>query len=224
MVEGSSPSAIFGLTDVRRMAADLRTLSPDWQVGALARRTPRCSADEELAEVVARLQEINVVLIPGADGKDGLLTSNGLLVILARLAEPFLVIADIESSIRTVLDKRIPVPERAAVLEDVLGSGPDRPAPQALDELSMGEYERLIGAKRMWPRFKDVYRNQEIVRFKLARVRSLRNQLFHFRGELDPEDLTDLKRHRWWFQDASLRAVKALDSEPSSAGESGDVR
>lgn len=208
IVGNSSSLALFGLADLRRMAADLHGLSPDWSVGALARRPPRCSPDDELAEVVDRLQRISAVLIAGGDGRDGLLTSNALLVTLAAIAEPFLVIADIEAAIRTVLDIRIPANERASVLEEVLGGTPDRPAPQALDELSMGDYENLIGAKRMWPRFAEVYRNRDIVRNKLARVRLLRNQLFHFRGALEPEDVDDLKTQRWWFTDAAGRAVR----------------
>lgn len=217
IVDSSASLGLFGLTDLRRMAADLHGLSPDWSVGALARRPLRCSTDDELAEVVERLQRMSAVLVVGDDGSDGLLTSNALLLTLAAIAEPFLVIADIEAAIRTVLDIRIPAHERAGVLADVLGGTVERPAPEGLDVLSMGDYENLIGAKRMWPRFADVYKNRDIVRNKLARVRALRNQLFHFRGALEPEDVDDLKTQRWWFTVAAGRAARARLSIVSPA-------
>ena len=87
------------------------------------------------------------------------------------------------------------------------GCGRRRTPPQALDELSFGDYQYIVGHERLWPRFEDIFRSPDLTLHRLNMVRLLRNQMFHFRGELDPADLDELKAQRWWFREAAKRTA-----------------
>jgi hypothetical protein len=202
------------------MAASVGTLAPGWQLSALTTRPARCAPDAELAELVDQLGDVGAVLIPGTGGVIGILTSSALLADVARFAEPFLIIADIEESIRDILDRRIPLADRAALFAEVLGGGRRRTPPQALDELSFGDYQFLLSHEGVWPRFADIFRSPELTLHRLNMVRLLRNQMFHFRGDLDKADLDELKAQRWWFREAAKRTATG-DMRLIEGGEQG---
>jgi CBS domain-containing protein len=193
---------LFAVTDLKRVVAEGRAM-PDalLPLGPIAHRAVRCAPDDDLGEIVKLLrQNFGAVLFPSGKDGDLILTTDSLLVTLSEAAEPFLVIAEIERAIREVIADRLTAGERRQAFQELFARRRGG-APSALDDLSMGDYGQIIGAERLWPRFQSVFGSLEMTLTRLDQVRLVRNRLFHFSGIIEPHELRELARQRWWFVD-----------------------
>jgi hypothetical protein len=148
------------------------------------------SADASLFAAISAIVEHQYVLIRGAEQKiTGIVTTSDLSLQFRQLAEPFLLLGEIENHIRRLIDGKFTTEEvkAACELED---SGRDV---QSVADLTFGEYIRLLENPERWRKLSlDVDRGSFVTH--LDRVREIRNDVMHFDPDGVAEDELSLLR------------------------------
>lgn len=111
----------------------------------------------------------------------GIVTASDLAAQFQQMAEPFLLIREIELHVRRLLDGNVTQEEIGA-----LGDGATAPAEdRRLDDLSFGEYVLLLQRPSVWDRVGLKVDKTEVTA-QLDKVREIRNDVMHF----DPDPPT----------------------------------
>lgn len=134
----------------------------------------------------------------------GIVTASDINGQFRLLAEPFLLIGEIENGVRQILRGKF----TAAELNDAKAPGEDGRAIEAVADLTFGEYIRLVEPEKRWKKLK-----LEVDRVKflegLNRVRDVRNDVMHFDPEgLEPGDFKFLQDFAAFLR--SLRDIGAI--------------
>lgn len=137
-------------------------------------------------KVMSHLTEHDYVLVRGADRRiTGLITSTDLTEQFRQWTEPFLLISEVEHSLRILIDREFSVGEMEAVRDPE-----DRKRTiRAAADLNFGDYIRLLEREDHWNRLKLSLDRKTFVAM-LERVRQTRNEVMHF----DPDGLDDESR------------------------------
>jgi hypothetical protein len=112
----------------------------------------------------------------------GIVTSSDLILHFQKLAEPFLLLREIELHIRELLEGKI----TEADFETLAQGDGTAHVPKSLPDLSFGEYIRLLQRPEIWPRL-NLNIDKKLLTTQLERVREIRNEVMHF----DPDPMTD---------------------------------
>jgi CBS domain-containing protein len=111
----------------------------------------------------------------------GIVTASDLSLQFQQLAEPFLLLREIELHIRQLLQDKV-LPEDL----DWLGSADTTaPKPNSISDLSFGGYVRLVQRPQVWQRLA-LNIDQASLTKQLEDVRQIRNDVMHF----DPDPMT----------------------------------
>ncbi len=141
---------------------------------------PLLDATDEIAD--------GYVLVRGKDGMlAGIVTASDFAIQFRRLAEPFLIIEEIELHLRKLVDGKFCPDELRGVVHgrrSRLASGPD--------DLGLEEFCRLLELSENWKRLGlDICRTPFLKQLK--HVKGIRNKIMHFNPEgPDPEYLESL--------------------------------
>jgi hypothetical protein len=138
-------------------------------------------SEASLFDVIPVVVEAGYVLVRGADNRIvGIVTSSDLSLQLRQLAEPFLLLSDIEQHVRKIIGSR--------VSRDDLKSACD-PADvreiEKVSDLSLGEMIRLLENSATWSKLGLNLIDRKNVLADLHKVRVIRNDVMHF----DPDPL-----------------------------------
>ena len=142
----------------------------------------------------------DAILVGQPDSVRGLLTAMDILNYLYNVASPFVLLAEIELSVRNLI--------RAAVNEVLLKECCDRANARAyeLEEMVFGNYIYIITHEENWPHFQSTFRgSRSRTKAKLDEVRQLRNKAFHFKDDLTVEEFLQLEELRNWIHKKSMR-------------------
>ena len=141
------------------------------------------SADASLFAAIPVIVEHQYVLVRGADQRIiGIVTTSDLSVQFRQLAEPFLLLGEIENHLRRLINARFAAAELAAAQDP---SDSARTIETAAD-LTFGEYKRFLEEPERWSRLEiQIDRNSFIG--LLEKVREIRNDVMHF----DPDGIPD---------------------------------
>lgn len=141
---------------------------------------------DSLFQVINRIIESSYVLVRNEHRViTGILTTTDLSQQFQDLAEPFLLIGEIENHIRSLIDGRFTQPELAAVKNE---NDPDRLI-ESVADLTLGEHIRLIENPSNWARL-GLRADRAVFVKELDGVRQLRNDVMHF----DSDRITDIER------------------------------
>ena len=147
-------------------------------------------AGASLFQAIPIIVQHNYVLVRGVDGRvRGIVTASDLSLQFQQLAEPFLLLGEIENHIRRIISDRFSKEELASARDP---ADTDRKVDTVAD-LTFGEYIRLLENPDRWSKL-----NLSIDRAtfckQLDRVRSIRNDVMHFDPDgIPPEDLDRLR-------------------------------
>jgi CBS domain-containing protein len=111
----------------------------------------------------------------------GIVTASDLSLQFQQLAEPFLLLREIELHIRQLLGDKV-LPEDFDWLASADGTAPK---PISISDLSFGEYVRLLQRPQVWHRL-SLNIDQASLTIQLEEVRQIRNDVMHF----DPDPMT----------------------------------
>ncbi len=167
------------------------------------------SADASLFAAIDAIQERDCVLVRDSTKKiTGIITPYDIGATFGQLSEPFLLLGEIEGHIRSLLRDKFTKEE----LESLRDPGDSSRKIECVDDLTFGEYVRLLENPDQWGKT-GLQVDRVIFNRELDEVRRIRNDVMHF----DPEgiDGADLKS----LQDfvAFLRRLRKLRESHSEA-------
>jgi CBS domain-containing protein len=168
---------------------------------------------DECRRLFDELDGRDAVFVGSSGGCAGIITAMGVLRYLYQAASPFLLVAEIELSLRMLIKLAVGCDELGLLASTCLGHYKPERMPTAIEDLTFGDCMLLIGHGKNWDRFNRVFQaDRDITYAKLKQLRDLRNDVFHFRRGLADRDREILTSSRDWM----LRLVAlALESEES---------
>lgn len=148
-------------------------------------------SQEPLFSAVKYVMEKEVVLIKHKDRTiSGIVTTTDIGEQFIALAEPFLIIEQIESHIRRLLDKKFDIGE----LKEIVENEEANKRVESLSDLTFGQYLKIIEDKRNFDKLQ-LNIDRKIVIKQLEEVRKIRNDVMHFDPDgITPENLALLRK------------------------------
>lgn len=144
--------------------------------------------DAPLLEAVDKIAVDEVVLVVGRDGNiAGMVTTSDLSRKYHELAEPFLLLQEIEDRIRSLIDDNFSIQE----IESARRPDDDKREIEGASDLTFGEYVRLLESKNNWKRLQLRIDRKLFVKL-LDEVREIRNDVMHF----NPDSTENLDKVR----------------------------
>ncbi|RPH75955.1 MAG: CBS domain-containing protein [Nitrospiraceae bacterium] len=163
------------------------------------------SIEDSMFSAIAAITAHDYVLVQGRDKSIcGIITASDLNVQFLRLAEPFLIVGEIENGIRRILHGKFTSKE----LEEAKGPGDDGRTIEGVADLTFGEYIRLIESEKRWKKLNLAVDRAEFVS-RLNKIREVRNDVMHFDPDgLEPSDMELLREFAQFLK--RLRDVGAV--------------
>ena len=156
---------------------------------AIEEISPTVKPDDDLLILFDLLSENSYVIIEREDEHPvEILTDYDLLHYLRKSIEPFLLIEDIERSVRDIV--RHAFDEELNEALQKFFSEQDIRTPSKITDCSFGHYAQFM--PQNWSRFEQYFdENGDFVRLLLLEVGDIRNAIFHFRAESYESDLEE---------------------------------
>lgn len=147
-------------------------------------------ADASLFQAIGIIVQAQYVLIRAGDNKiSGIVTASDLSLQFQQLAEPFLLLGEIENHLRKILSSKFTTSELADA-QDPTDAGR---AVSAVEDLTFGEYRRLLENPKNWTKLGLAIDRQTFCE-RLESIRQIRNDVMHFDPDgIPPEDLETLR-------------------------------
>jgi predicted transcriptional regulator len=143
-------------------------------------------SDASIFAAIPDLVEHGYVLVRGPDERIvGIVTSSDLSQQFRQLAEPFLLLSEIENRIRNIIGPHFGVEELAAIRDP----DDDERRIESVDKMSFGEYIRLLEEPSRWTRV-DLRVDRKNFIKSLDNIRKIRNDVMHFDTDELPKDDT----------------------------------
>lgn len=179
---------------------------------------PYVTVQDSLDTVLEHLNRHDAVLVTSPHGLQAVATATDVLNYFDRVARPFVLLQEIELSLRALLRGCLTDAELEACANYALSSkygGDVSRVPSRLEDMSFEEYRTIVSAKENWPYFEGVLgRSRELVASKLSRVRDIRNAIFHFREPVSVLDHETLTMTRNWLLDKTrTREARAVEAD-----------
>jgi Mg/Co/Ni transporter MgtE len=172
-------------------------------------------SDASLISAIGMIAEHQYVLIRGHDQKiSGIVTATDLSLQFQQLAEPFLLLGEIENHVRRVIGQRFTLAE----LESAKNPLDKERVVNSVADLTYGEYLRLLGNPERWEKLHMTVDRKTAIE-KLESVRRIRNDVMHFVPVGIPEkDLQTLREFARFLE--KLQFIDVMDVESSSKNRS----
>jgi CBS domain-containing protein len=161
-------------------------------------------ADESIFQAIPIIVQHSYVLIRGGDGNlTGIVTASDLSLQFQQLAEPFLLLGEIENHIRGILDGNFELTDLVAIRDPS-----DTRKIESASDLSFGEYLRLLENEERWSMLGTTI-DRKTFCAGLDNVRMIRNDVMHFDPDgILPTDLEQLRHFALFLQ--RLQVIKAF--------------
>lgn len=143
-------------------------------------------SSDSIFQVINRIIESSYVLV--RDERQvvvAILTTTDLSQQFQDLAEPFLLLGEIENHIRALIDGRFTQPQ----LEAIRNENDAGRAIESVADLTLGEHVRLLQNPENWARL-GLRADRVVFAREIEEVRKLRNDVMH----LDSDRITDVER------------------------------
>jgi len=138
-------------------------------------------SDASLISAITLIAEHQYVLVRGHDQKiKGIVTASDLSLQFQQLAEPFLLLGEIESHLRQVVSQRFTATE----LRSAKDPTDAKREVTSVADLTYGEYKRLLENPERWEKLNITVDRRTCIE-KFENVRRIRNDVMHF----DPEGI-----------------------------------
>ncbi len=148
------------------------------------------------------------MLVRGKDQKiSGIVTASDLNLQFKQLAEPFLLLGEIENHVRRVISQRF----TSAELESAKDPTDTKRVVTTVADLTYGEYIRLLENPERWAKLNITVDRKTCIE-KFESVRKIRNDVMHFDPDGSPEkDLMTLREFARFLQ--RVQAIDVIDVE-----------
>ena len=140
-------------------------------------------ADASLFSAIAIIVDHQYVLVRGSDNRiTGIVTASDLNLQFRQLAEPFLLLGEVENHIRRIIANKFQTGDLAAAKDP---SDSNRKV-ESVADLTFGEYVRLLENHDRWMQL-GLGIDRAMFVSKLEKVRGIRNDVMHF----DPDGIAE---------------------------------
>lgn len=141
----------------------------------------------------------DAVLVGDPNRLQGIVTAMDILRYLYGVASPFVLIAEVELSLRALIRLAVDREVLVECAKNCLKHYKEGELPSELEHMTFNDYVQIIGDGRNWSHFEPIFKGDRVrTRAKLVQIRDLRNDVFHFRRELTAEDYEMLSALRDW--------------------------
>ena len=167
------------------------------------------SASDPLLKAMSIMASTDCVLVQDRRNDiTGIITSSDLSKEFNQLAAPFLLIEEIESYLRILLERSFNPPDVIQWTRNDSSPSQDNRRIQSIQDLSLGDYSRFLSDPENWQQLDLLVHQREFVK-RLESVREIRNKVMHFRSDGTDEDVRALQDFARFFRDLkSIGAVK----------------
>lgn len=212
--------SVLGLFTYRAFALEVaRVRDPKVDVASLPveeflehERAVYARLTDEFRSLIDVLDRNDSVVVSGPEELIAIVTPMDVLRYLYSVANAFVLIEEIELALRSLIRAATPGEDllRSCIGNALSDKYKDRELAQRLDDMTFDEYVALLRDGRNWSHFEPVFGGtRERVRSRLEPVRDLRNDVFHFRREIQVEDHERLTTCRDWL----LRCVRKVHAQ-----------
>ena len=208
-------NSVLGMFSYRAFALEVANSDPKLDVNSLPvedflehDKPEYARLSDEFRELISTLDEKDSVVVSGPEDLIAILTPMDVLRYLYSVANGFVLIEEIEVTLRALIREALPDPETfsACVAMSLSLKYKDDKLPQCVEDMTFEEYIGLLRDGRNWQHFHPVFGStRDRVRGKLEPIRNLRNDVFHFRRELSAEDHQQLSACRDWLYRCSRK-------------------
>ncbi len=139
-------------------------------------------------------------ILVGEDGAlSDILTHADIVKLFRELAAHFILIGNIEQSLRLLISNVFGTEEGVNMAIDSAFNYRKEHKPRSLDGMTIDDYRQLIMNKKNWPHFDRLLFDRQATENRLLKLRDLRNDLFHFRLHTLSSEQKDFLRStvRW---------------------------
>lgn len=141
------------------------------------------SIDDSFLDAISVISQYGYVLVRSTDNRiSGIITSSDFTWQFKKLAEPFLLVGEIENGVRRLLHGKFSKED----ITKAAAPGDEGLEIESLADLTFGGYIRLIESEDNWAKLAISIDRYEFVT-SLDKVRKIRNDVMHF----DPDGLED---------------------------------
>lgn len=182
-------------------------------VEELMEQIPYVSVKDSLHGILAQLNQYDSLLVGDARQVQAIATTFDVLSYFYALAKPYILLWEIELTLRRLIEIAAPADKLQPCIEAALASNYEkmkRPCPASLEQMTFEDYRGLLGCKENWPTFERAFGRREVVLARLEQVRDIRNDVFHFRDALTLEKHRTLASTRDWVWDKVNRAQRMI--------------
>lgn len=186
--------------------------------------TPQyCRIDEDVSRIIALLEKEDAVLIGDPNHLQAIVTPSDVLAHLYAFSTPFVLIAEIEQSLRKLIAFCLTPEELHGCAQKSLIEKYKKTeeVPTQLEEMTFDDYCGMIRHGEIWPKFEKVFgqgpMKRTLTRTKLEEVGVLRNDVFHFKRKLDETDIQLLSDHRDWMLSIATKVEETVKQESNGA-------
>jgi CBS domain-containing protein len=156
---------------------------------AMLAATETVDAETPLFSAIPRIIANDYVLVRRADHSYWIITAADLSAKFRELSEPFLLLSEIETHLRSLVDEKV---ERNQI-RDARDPTDEKRQVDAAADLTLGELVRLIENPVVWQAIAPTLDRDAVIP-QLNRVRAIRNEVMHFDPEgLGPTALDELR-------------------------------
>lgn len=171
--------------------------------------------NSELSHILDVLEQRDAVLIGEPRRVQGILTTMDVLRYLDLVSGRFVMLGEIEMSIRALLRSAMSEEDIASAAELVLQHYEAERRPMCLEEMTFSDYVQVIGDGRLWDTCRHAFGgDRDRTRVKLKAIAEIRNDVFHFRREMNSDDDRRLRDGRDWL----LMRARVLDARVAKGG------
>lgn len=160
-------------------------------------------SSDDWNRVLKYLNQDDAFFVGHRDGIDGMVTTTDLLEYFRAIANPFILIAEIEQSLRLIIQTCIDEEKLPEAVESSLKTAyKGRKVPTDLSAMTFDNFVQIISNNDNWPYFEQMFGHQQETRkrteARLRQVGAWRNDVFHFRRSLESWELITLSETREW--------------------------
>ena len=155
------------------------------------------SSEVSLFDAIDGIVRFGYALVRGNDRRiTGIVTTTDLGLQFGRLAEPFLLLGEIENYLRRLLNGRVPQES----LQRARDPGDAARAVNSVYDMTFGEYVRVLENPGNWGAL-NLPLDRDLLVKDLHEIRRIRNDVMHFDPDgVSDDDLTALRRSVQFFQ------------------------
>jgi signal-transduction protein with cAMP-binding, CBS, and nucleotidyltransferase domain len=179
VIDGGS---LKGLISWRTIGSRLSRECAGDEVRHFMEKASEISSDESMFKAIESIVQNGYILVRSKGRIAGIVTTHDLATQFRQLIEPYLLLAEIENQIRSILTSKLSLEE---LKESKDPAGAEREI-TGIADLSFGEYMRIFQHPERWERI-GLPIDRKCFAGKLGEIRNIRNEVMHF----DPNPLSN---------------------------------